>query len=188
MSDEDLVFCAWDDFLDRDTYVWFWHEADVLLYALGQEVVAKIKTAAEAREVYAKHYDAEDTYVVDPEDVEEEKALILGMFSPKEAEELLEGLVGEYDNFPLNEELDHLPNSWSFWEEATHLDIPGVGYSDDESPASGPIFEVRGADALTALQEAFRGRYRILVQDGVDEYTGSDPEDALRFIERARER
>jgi hypothetical protein len=35
VSREELVFCA--DQGD-DTYGWFWHEADVLLYALGQEV------------------------------------------------------------------------------------------------------------------------------------------------------
>ncbi len=140
MRDGELVFCARDDLFDRDAYVWFWHEADVLLYALGREVAAKGETAAEARGVYAKRYDAEDTYVVDPEDLEEERALILDMFPAEESKELVEGLAGEYGNFPLNEELDRLPNSSAFWEEAAILGIPGVGYSDDESPASGPIF------------------------------------------------
>jgi hypothetical protein len=42
VSREELVFCA-----DRgdSEYGWFWHEADVLLYALGQEVAEKKKIA-----------------------------------------------------------------------------------------------------------------------------------------------
>ena len=44
VSREELVFCA--DGGDG-SYGWFWHEADVLLYALGREVAAKKKIAAE---------------------------------------------------------------------------------------------------------------------------------------------
>lgn len=47
MSNEDLVFCTWD--ADRGIYVGFWHEADILLHALGQEVVEKKITSAQAR-------------------------------------------------------------------------------------------------------------------------------------------
>src|ERR671912_1048703 len=186
---EALVFCA--DGGD-DYFGWFWHEADVLLYARGKEVEAKNTTAAEARELYAKHYYVEDTYVVPPEDVEDEKAFMHKdwekRYTLEELEELLEDLVGTYGNFPLNEELDHLPNSSGFWQEAADLGIPGVGFSDDISPASGDVFEVHGVAALEALREAFRGQYRIVVLDGVDEYTGFDSEGALRFIEGARRR
>jgi len=58
-----LVFCAEQG---DGAYAWFWHVADVLLYALGQEVTDTKKTAAEAREIYEKHYDVEDTYVIAP--------------------------------------------------------------------------------------------------------------------------
>ena len=155
-------------------------------------MAAKIKTAAEAREVYEKYYDVEYTYIMDPRDVEEEKTLILKdwekQYTREELEELLEELVGEYSNFPLNGELDRLPNSSGFWQEAAGLGIPGVGFSDDIIPASGDVFEVHGAAALEALREAFRGQYRIVVLDGMDEYTRSDSEGALRFIEGARRR
>lgn len=191
MNDEILVFCARDNFRDRDAYVWFWHEADVLLYALGREVAEKKITAAEARQVYGRYFDVEDTYVIEPEHVEAEKEAILRdwekYYTPEELEDELEDLIGEYSNFPRNEELDYLPNSSAFWEEAAELDIPGVGYSDDESPASGPIFEVHGADALLALQEAVRGRYRVVVEDGFHEYTGADSQGALQFIQEAHE-
>ena len=99
---EHLVFC-WEE--SQDTYGWFWHEADVLLYALGREVEQKKTTAAQAREVYKQYYAVDDTYETDPEDLEDE--------------------IGEYGNFPLNEELDHLPNSSNFWREAAELGIPG---------------------------------------------------------------
>jgi len=190
MSGEALVFCMDQG---RGDFGWFWHEADVLLYALGREVAEKKKTSAEAREIYEKYYgDDVDTYIMDPRDLEEEKTLILKdwekHYTREELEELLEELVGEYSNFPLNEELDHLPNSSGFWQAAADLGIPGVGFSDDISPASGDVFEVHGAAALEALREAFRGQYRIVVLDGMGEYTGSDSEEALRFIEGARRR
>jgi hypothetical protein len=96
-----------------------------LLYALGQEVEVKITTAAEARDLYAKHYDVEDTYLMPPEDVEDENTLILKHwekhYTLEKLEELLESLVGEYGNFLLNEELDHLPGG----EEILELTLRG---------------------------------------------------------------
>lgn len=160
---EQLVFC-WEE--SQDTYGWFWHEADVLLYALGREVKQKKTTAAQAREVYAQYYAVKDTYETDPEDVEAD--------------------IGEYGNFPLNEELEHLPNSSNFWREAAELGIAGVGFSEDISPASGEIFEVHGADALLSLQEAFQGRYRIVVLDDLAEYTDRDSEQVMQFIEQTQ--
>ena len=162
---EDLVFCMWD--LDRNAYGWFWHEADVLLYALGREVDEEKITADQAREVYGQHYGVDDTY-------------------PKELEEELVSLDPEYDNFPLNEELDHLPNSSNFWREAAEAGITGVGFSYDKSPASGDIFEVNNSDALLDLQEAFEGRYRIVVLDDVAANMADDHKEALQFIEQAR--
>jgi hypothetical protein len=177
---KELVFCA-----DRgdDYYGWFWHEADVLLYALGQEVRAKITTAAEARELYAKHYDVEDTYLMPPEDVEDEKALILKdwekHYTLEKLEELLEGLVGEYDNFPLNEELDHLPNSRGFWQEAADLGIPGVEFLND-------VFDVGGREALDALRGEVAEDYRIVVKEDTGEYGLSHSAEARALIERER--
>ncbi len=186
---EALVFCTkWSG---SEKYEWFWHEADVLLYALGQEVAAKNMTSEQAREVYARHYDVEDTYLVKPEDIEDEKAAYWKDWqnsygSRDEVEEDLERAFGEYGNFPLNEELDYLPNSMGFWEEAARLGLEGVGFSDDISPASGPIFEAEDDAALAALREAFQGRYRILPCGEADNYVISSYEDAIEFIERMR--
>jgi hypothetical protein len=111
MSNEDLVFCIWDP--DRNAYGWFWHEADVLLHALGQEVAEKKITSAQARDVYARYYDIQDTYMIDPDDVEAEVDAL-------------------QEDFPNSEEFDYLLTSSTFWEEATELGIPGVGFSKDE--------------------------------------------------------
>ncbi len=187
MADREVVFC-----MDQgDRYGWFWHEADVLLYILGQEVAQKRMTAAGAREVYVKHYDVEDTYLIDPGDVEEEKRLVLedsDRYAPQELEEILEGLVGEYGNFPLNEELEHLPNSSAFWWYAAGLGIPGVEPPFSGSPASGEVFEVEGEGALRTLRERLRDGYRIVAYDGVGGYAGGwSVEEARRHIEEARE-
>lgn len=64
--------------------------------------------------------------------------------------------------------------------------IGGIGFSDDVSPASGPIFEVENADALAALKEAVEGRYRIVVVEDINDYMLADHKDATEFIERMR--
>ncbi len=186
---EALVFCT--QWFGSERYEFFWHEADVLLYALGREVEAKAMTSEQAREVYARHYDVEDTYLVRPQDIEDEKAAYWKDWqksygSREEVEVDLEGAFGDYGNFPLNEELDHLPNSIGFWEEAVRLGLEGVGFSDDVSPASGEIFEVEDDAALATLREAFQGRYRILLCGEADNYVISTHEDAIEFIERVR--
>jgi CRISPR/Cas system-associated protein Csx1 len=74
----------------------------------------------------------------------------------------------------------------TFWEEAARLRIEGVGFSADESPVSGPIFEVANAEALAALKDALKGRYRILVCGDDDNYVVEDHKEAIEFIERVR--
>lgn len=186
---EEIIFCT--QWSGSRGYEWFWHEADVLLYALGQEVYEKVMTSEQAREIYARRYDIEDTYLIDPEDIEAEKAAYWRGWekyygSRKEVEEDLERQFGEYGNFPTNEELDVLPKSMNFWEEADRLRLPGVGLSADISPASGPVFLVDGADALAALKKAYEGRYRIVACGDNDNYVLEDHEEAIEFIERMR--
>lgn len=186
---EELIFCTrWSG---TDRYEWFWHEADVVLYALGQEVSARSLTSEQARRIYSRRYDVEDTYEIQPEEVEAEKAAILGDWekyysSREEVDEYLDEAFGEYGNFPSNEELTHLPNSMNFWEEADQLGLDGVGLSKDISPASGPVFLVDNEDALAALQKAYEGRYRIMVCGDNDSYVFEDHEAAIEFIERVR--
>jgi len=186
---EEIIFCT--QWPGEESYNWFWHEADVLLYALGQEVNNKELTSEQACEIYARRYDVKDTYIVEPEDIEAEKSAILEdwekYYDSKEAvESHLEEAFGEYGNFPLNEELDDLPNSMNFWEEADRLRLPGVGFSNDISPASGPVFVVKNDDALAALKQAYEGRYRMLVcEDGYD-YVIENSREAIEFIERMR--
>ncbi len=184
---EKIIFCArWSG---EQRCEWFWHEADVLLYALGQEVAGLLLTSEQAREIYARHYDVKDTYEVQPEEIEAEKAAYWRDWekyysSKEEVEEDLERQFGEYGNFPSNEEFDYLPNSMDFWEEADRLRLDGVGLSNDISPASGPVFLVDNDDALAALQKAYERRYRIVVCG--DEYALGDHELAIELIEQAR--
>ncbi len=186
---EEIVFCT--QWAGEESYNWFWHEADVLLFALGQEVAGKELTSEQARNVYARHYDVKDTYEIEPEDIEAEKAAILEDWekyysSEEEVDKYLDEAFGEYGNFPNNEELSDLPNSMDFWEEADRLRLPGVGLSEDISPASGPVFIVGNEDALAALKKAYEGRYRIVVcKDGYD-YAIENFKDAIEFIERMR--
>jgi virulence-associated protein VagC len=116
MSSGYVVFCTDEG---NYHYGWFWHEADVLLTALGQDVAEDKITAVDARRVWEPY-----------------RELWTDLYDAQEWEE---------NEFPANEELDYLPGSVRFWHEAAELDIPGVGFSDDISPASGEIFEVHGA-------------------------------------------
>lgn len=158
MSSEYVVFCTDEG---DDSYGWFWHEADVLLTALGRDVAEGKMTADEARRAW-------DTY----------RGSWPALY---EAEEWAE------DEFPINEELEYLPGSARFWHVAAKLDIPGVGFSDDTSPASGEIFEVWGAESLEALRTELKDRYRIAVKDDLNEYASLDSEEAKALIEQAKE-
>jgi hypothetical protein len=189
MSEESIFCTQWSG---EESYNWFWHEADVLLYALGQEVNNKELTSEQAREIYARRYDVKDTYIVEPEDIKAEKSAILEDWekyydSKEEVESHLEESFGEYGNFPLNEELDDLPNSMNFWEEADRLRLPGVGFSNDISPASGPVFMVENDDALAALKQAYEERYRIVFRNDGYDYVIENSREAIEFIERMRE-
>jgi len=81
------------------------------------------------------------------------------------------------------------PGISEFWEVAERADIPGVIYSEGDSPVSTPWVEVRDEEALEALRTAMEGRYKIVVRDEnvYDTSTSSDPEGALRIIEEARD-
>lgn len=158
---EEIIFCT--QWSGEKSYGWFWHEADVLLYALGQEVAAQLTTPEQAREIYARHYGSRN----------------------RVGEQLEEALV-DYGSFPTNEELDYLPNSTNFWEEADRLHLEGVGFSDDISPASDPAFTVDNEDAFNALKKSYEGRYKIVLCKDINDYVISDQEAAVKFVERKR--
>ena len=155
-------------------------------------MAAKIKTAAEAREVYEKYYDVEYTYIMDPRDVEEEKTLILKdwekQYTREELEELLEELVGEYSNFPLNGELDRLPNSSGFWQEAAGLGIPGVGLLGRYKPGLGRCVRGPWRGCARGLAGGISGTVSHSRPRRHGRVHKVDSEGALRFIEGARRR
>jgi hypothetical protein len=75
----------------------------------------------------------------------------------------------------------------NFWEEADRLRLPGVGFSNDISPASGPVFMVENDDALAALKQAYEERYRIVFRNDGYDYVIENSREAIEFIERMRE-
>jgi hypothetical protein len=160
MSEVDVVFCYEEE---PDRYAWFLHEADVLLLSFARMVDSGAMTADEARQEWK-------SYRVFWSDIYDEEEYGRSEFPDSDAV------------------IDTLPASSGFWRTAVGLDIPGVGFSDDASPASGEIFEVHGNDALEALKEQLRGDYRVTVMDDLDPYAGGwDPEEAKEHIRRARE-
>ena len=58
--------------------------------------------------------------------------------------------------------------------------------TSEERTASGAIFMVYDAEALMNLQEEFRGRYRIVLEEGTLRYIVEESEEARQLIERVR--
>jgi hypothetical protein len=160
MSEIEIIFCCEEN---PDSYGWFLHEADVLLLSLASMVGGGAMTADEARDEW-KAYREFWPAIYDEDE-----------YGPSE--------------FPdPDTALDVLPASSDFWQKASRLNIPGVGFSRDVSPASGEIFEVHGDGALETLKDRLRGDYRVIVMDHSALYAGGwEPEEAREHIERARE-
>lgn len=155
----EVVFCYEEN---AGRYGWFFHEADVRLLSLANTVDSEAMTAEEARKAWEPYREFW------PEIYDEEE-------------------YGKFEFPDSDTVVDTLPTSSSFWRTAARLDIPGVGFSEDVSPVSGEIFEVRGDDVLGTLKDQLRGNYRVVVMDDVVGYAGDwSPEEARERIERAR--
>lgn len=166
---EEVVFCTDHGTEDQQgaRYGWFMHEAEVFIYPLSAAVEAGEMTAEEARERFEPYRD-----------------LMPQLYDPEEMEGYEHGFptVGDFMDWGVG------PGISEFWEAAEGAGILDVIYSEGDSPVSTPWVEVRDEEALKALQAAIEGRYKIVVrnQNTYDTSTSSDPEEALRIIEEAR--
>ncbi len=116
---EELIFCTdhGNDDKQGARYGWFMHEAEVLIYSLAIAVEAGEMTAEGARERFETYRDhMPDLYNLD------------------EMEEYEHG-------FPT---IDHFmdwgvgPGISKFWDAADEASIPGVIYSEGDSPGGSP--------------------------------------------------
>ncbi len=167
-----VIFCA--DQKNYGEYVFFTHEADVLLIAAAGEVESGKLTPAEARELLEPYREAlaviftgEQRMVFDPDRI---------------------GWT-DTDGFPSVDDVQQSPPaSQVFWYEADAIAIEGAGFSG-WSGSTGPVFSVQNEEALEALREAVAGGYKIVVKADIGDYHPPDGsvEWALRTIRRARE-
>ncbi len=161
-TDEDLVFCA-------APYDMFWHEADVLLFAVAGDVEKGALTPSEARRLLEPYRD------VLPLIYTGEQRMI---FDPAR------NGWSEEDSFPRADEVRrNPPASAIFWYQTDDLGIRGVGFSMWATPH--PIFEV-SARMLRTLRKAVAGKYRIVVKKNPDTYAGASLglRDAIGLLDR----
>ncbi len=155
---EDLIFCV--DQQGFEEYGYFMHEADILLWALGYAVKEGDLTLDELRENWQPYQHLWPTlYETNLRWWEKH---------------LWPRLEGDHDT-PVTAAF--------FMREAENVNIAHVGYLGSYSMSTGDIFEVRGADALATLREAFKGSYRIAVEEDLSNYTSIRPQETMRLFE-----
>ncbi len=160
-----VVFCADGEDYGREGYIFFTHEADVMMIAAAGEVESGKLTPAEARkllkpyrEVLSPLYTGEQSMVFDPNR--------RGWDDP--------------DSFPTADEVQQSPQaSQIFWYEADELDIKGVTL---RWSVPFPILAPVSNKALKKLMAAVWNEYEIVVKRDIEEF------DAMgKSVEWARE-
>ncbi len=151
---EDLIFCV--DQQGDEEYGFFMHEADVLLWALGDNL-----TLDQIREYWQPYRPLWPTlYETSLQEWKEHWWPSLG---------------GDFDT----------PVTTAFFmREVRNADISDAGYLGGYSMSTGEIFEVCGADALAAVRQALKGSYRIVLEDDLSNYTSVNPQKAMRLFEQ----
>jgi len=161
----DVVFCADGEDYGQEGYIFFTHEADVMMIAAAGEVESGKLTPAEARkllepyrEVLPPLYTGEQRMVFDPDRFDWDDS----------------------DSFPTADEVQQSPQaSQIFWYEADELGIEGVTLKWSEPF---PLLDVVGEKALGQLKRAVSDEYMIVVKKNIDEF------DAMgKSVEWARE-
>ncbi len=160
-----VVFCADGEDYGREGYIFFTHEADVMMIAAAGEVESGKLTPAEARkllepyrEVLSPLYTGEQSMIFDPDR--------RGWDDP--------------DSFPTADEVQQSPQaSQIFWYEVDELGIEGVTLKWSEPF---PLLDVVSERALGRLKRAVSDEYMIVVKKNIDEF------DAMgKSVEWARE-
>ncbi len=165
-----VVFCADGEDYGQAGYIFFTHEADVMMIAASEEVESGKLTSAEARELLEPYrevlpplYTGEQRMVFDPDRFDWD----------------------DPDSFPTAENIQQAPQaSQIFWYEADGLGIQevflGLG-------GIGPDFSVEDEDALEELKETVSDTYKIVVKKDIEEFDamGKSVEWARQVIKEA---
>lgn len=152
-ENEDLVFCEnlYPEGAAEAEYGMFFHEADVLLFALAREVEGGTMTVEEAWKTWEPYR--------------------------RRFPHLYE--IDDPTWFPDVDWIMQMPTATDdFDHDAGRLGRAGVNFTSEEDRRDSPmpignIFDVGSREALVSLREGLSGQYRILVRD-VGEYAGSD--------------
>lgn len=183
---EDVVFCLDGEDYGQEGYMFFMHEADVLLMALASKVENGEMDSLEARRMWLPYrkwfpplYDSDEWEAY-------ARKIELATWRP--------GMPDPMENNPLEEtgfppaSMEYLPASDAFALYADNLGLPDVGFLGAWSGSTGEIFEVASEEALRSLTAKVAGEYRLVVCKDLIEYdfTGSSngPSDALSCLER----
>lgn len=166
-----VVFCADGEDYGQAGYIFFTHEADVMMIAAAGEVESGKLTPAEARkllepyrEVLPPLYTGEQQRVSDP-----------GRDSWR-----------DHNSFPSADDVQQSPQaSQIFWYEVDELGIEGVTLVwSVPFPVLAPV----GSTALEELRRAVSDEYEIVVKKDIDEFDamGKSVEWARKLIEDAK--
>jgi hypothetical protein len=169
-KDRYVVFCAdgWD--YGQPGYIFFTHEADVMMIAAAGEVESGKLTPAEARELLEPYRE-----VLPPLYTGSQQAV----FDPDRIS------WRDPDSFPAADDVQQSPQaSQIFWYEVDELGIEGVTLVwSVPFPVLAPIRK----KALEELEEAVSDEYEIVVKKDTDEFDamGKSVEWARKLIEEA---
>ena len=165
-----VVFCADGEDYGQEGYIFFTHEADMMMIAAAGEVESGKLTPAQARkllelyrEVLPPLYTGEQRMVFDPDR--------FGWDDP--------------DNFPRADEVQQSPQaSQIFWYEVDELGIEGVTLTWS---VPFPLLDTVSKEALEELKEKVSDEYKIVVKKDIDEYDamGKSVEWAQQLIKEA---
>lgn len=171
-SDDDryVIFCTDGRDYGQPGYIFFTHEADVMMIAAAGEVESGKLTPAEARELLEPYrevlppiYTGEQQMVFDPDRS--------GWDDP--------------DSFPAADYVQQSPQaSQIFWYKVDELGIEGVTL---KWSVPFPILDLVSKTALKELKEAVSDEYKIVVKKDIDEFDamGKSVEWARELIEDA---
>ncbi len=167
-----VVFCADGEDYGQEGYIFFTHEADVMMIAAAGEVESGKLTPAEVRELLEPYRE-----VLPPLYTGEQRMV----FDPDRSN------WDDPDSFPTAENVQQSPQaSQIFWYEVDKLGIEGVTL---RWSVPFPLLDAVSKEALEELKEAVSDEYKIVVKKEIHEFDamGKSVEWAQQLIKEARD-
>lgn len=165
-----VIFCADGRDYGQPGYIFFTHEADVMMIAAASEVESGKLTPAEAREI-----------------LEPYREVLLPLYTDEQSMIFDSDRRSwrDLDSFPTADEVQQSPQaSQIFWYEADELGIKGVTLVwSTPFPVLAPVSK----KVLEELKKAVSDEYEIVVKNDIEEFdaTGKSVEWAKKLIEEA---